>query len=122
MRVPPSWMRRWRVTGVITLATAGVVAFGADLAVCLTSSNVIYDDSGLRATFSHEPGACWTACSVGPWISFGDSSSGPSEKHSWQVGGSEIVPSSNGPSRPVSKAYLPHDPDELLLLPRALSA
>ena len=55
MRVPPSWMRRWRVTGVITLATTGVVAFGADLAVCLTSSNVIYNDSGLRATFSHEP-------------------------------------------------------------------
>ena len=43
------------MTGAITLATAGVVAFGVDLAFCLTSSNVIYDDSGLRATFSHEP-------------------------------------------------------------------
>ena len=52
---PRSWIRQRRRTVAITLAVAGVVAFGVDLAGCLTASNVIYDDSGLRATFSHEP-------------------------------------------------------------------
>ena len=55
MRVLPSRMKRWRVPVAITLATVGLVAFGVDLAFCLTSSNVIHDESGLRATFSHEP-------------------------------------------------------------------
>ena len=51
----PTWMKRWRVTIAITLATIGVVALGVDLAVCSTASDVIHDESGLRATFSHEP-------------------------------------------------------------------
>ena len=48
-------MRQRRGTVVITLVVVGVVAFGVDLAGCLTASGVIYDDSGLRATSSHEP-------------------------------------------------------------------